>query len=120
MLKAIRSFIKKKKEKRKLISPRLALVCAYLFEVVLLVQSLSVPTAMGGYPIWANKVINIAMLITCSSQIICTVRACFAKPKTWLRKSVFWLAMLLPFLFAISNLFVGYWAIMILSFASDN
>ena len=101
-MKAIRLLIKE--QNKKLIRPKFALICAYLFGI--LGQALPVSSVQEVDNVWITKAMSLAVIFTAGAQIICTVRAGFARPKTWLKKSAFMIAMVPPFFLAISNCFI--------------
>ena len=83
-MKTIRSLIKE--QNKNLIRPKFALVCAYLFGI--LGQALPVGSVQEVDNVWITKAMSLAVIFTAGAQIICTVRAGFARPKTWLKESV--------------------------------
>ena len=101
-MQAIRSLLKR--QKRNLITPKLALVCAYLFEIFVVFCTPSLQaindTNMG-------NILFLALVIASGSQVVCTIRACFAKPKTILEKTVFVIAIAPMLLFALINTYLG-------------
>ena len=56
--------------------------------------------------IMAN-VLGLALVIASGSQIICTIRACFAKPKTLVKKAFFVVAIAPMLLFVLINTYLG-------------
>ena len=98
----IRSLIKR--QKRKLISPKLALVCAYLFEISV---EFCTPSLQAINDTNTRKILFLTLVIASGSQVVCTIRACFAKPKTILAKTVFVIAIAPMLLFALINTFLG-------------
>ena len=89
---AIKSLIRRKG--RNLISPRLALAFAYLFDIFLIS---TYPTRQGWLSLNetdTGRILLLAVVIAGGSQIVCTIRACFAKPKTLLKKAVFVIAII--------------------------
>ena len=101
-MKAIRSLIKE--QNKNLIRPKFALICSYLFGI--LGQALPVGSIQDVDNIWITKAMSLAVIFTAGAQIICTIRAGFARPSTWLRKSAFMIILMPPFFHVISNCFI--------------
>ena len=92
-----------KRQKRNLITPQLALTCAYLFE---LYSWLIVPNFQKLSDSPLATILFLSFVLASGSQIICTARACFLRPKTLLKKAVFVIAIIPMLLAALIKIYV--------------